>query len=159
MTIAPPTADMKRGALGPSPVRRNTLWNERRARAAAQYCADVSARNRETGEFVQVTANFGGEIVDGELVPDRRGMEAISVFRAARNRAACRQGHVLVGKYRAARLAEQRVPAPVAVGPDRWAVDLNRPVEGLPVGGASHSGAEALAAILAVHAKCVESRG
>ena len=154
MTIAPPSADMKRGALGPSPVRRNTLWNERRARAAAQYCADVSARNRETGEFVQVTANFGGEIVDGELVPDRRGMEAIAVFQAARNRAACRQGHVLVGRYVAAREAEREIPAPTSGGviygpPTPWskegqAMRVRRPVEAR-----HHTAQQAIDAILA----------
>ena len=69
MTIPPSKADMKRGALGPSPVRVNTLWNKQRARAAGQYSADVSARNRETGKFVRVTGDFGGEIVDGHGRP------------------------------------------------------------------------------------------
>ena len=107
---------MKRGALGPSPVRVNTLWNKKRARAAGQYSADVSARNRETGEFVRVTGDFGGEIVDGVLVPNSAACETMDTFRGARNRAACRQGHVLVGRYRVARAAEREIPAPTAGG-------------------------------------------
>ena len=87
-------------------------------------------------------------------------VRAVGVWKGARNRAACRQGHVLVGKYRAARAAEQSVPAPVAVGGERWAVREDRPApEELPRGGAAHSGADAIAAILAVHARCVEARG
>lgn len=96
--------------------------------------------------------------VTGEM-DAARFVQALGVWKGARNRAACRQGHVLERKYRAARLAEQSVPAPVAIGADRWAVDLERPVEVLPKGGELRTGADALAAILAVHAKCVESRG
>ena len=139
ITIPPSKADMKRGALGPSPVRVNTLWNEQRARAAGQYSADVSARNRETGEFVRVTGDFGGEIVDGVLVPNRAACETMDTFRGARNRAACRAGHVLVGRYVAAREAEREIPAPTSGGviygpPTPWskegqAMRLLRPVE------------------------------
>lgn len=171
MTIPPASADMKRGAFGPSPARRNTLWNVRRARAAAQYCAEVSARNRETGEFVQVTANFGGEIVDGVLIPDRQGSEAIAIFQAARNRAACRAGHgvnerrftiaeygrgghVNVGRYRAAREAEQEIPAPTCGGliygpPTPWSAEGRAMRVRRPVDVRHHTAQQAIDAILA----------
>ena len=84
----------------------------------------------------------------------------MAIFQSARNRAACRAGHVNVGRYRAAREAEHSIPAPVHVGGGRWEVREDRPApEELPKGGASHSGADAIAAILAVHARCVEARG
>lgn len=149
MTIPPASADMKRGALGPAPARRNLLWDATQARRQAQRGHDVAARSREEG-FVAVT----GDMNLAQFV------HAVGVWKGARNRAACRAGHVLVGKYRAARAAEQSVPAPVPVGGDRWEVREDRPApEELPKGGASHSVADAIAAILAVHARCVEARG
>ena len=152
MTIPPAAADMKRGALGPSPARRNLLWESTRARQQAQIApVEVAAREGKGGAFIRVTGSHSTE----------EGMgRALGAYNTATNRAACRAGHVLVGKYRAARAAEQSVPAPVAVGGERWAVREDRPApEELPKGGASHSGADAIAAILAVHARCVEARG
>ena len=140
---------MKRGALGPSPARRTLLWDSTQARRVAQRGHDVAARSKEAG-FVAVT---------GDMSLDQF-VRAVGVWKGARNRAACRQGHVMVGRYRAAREAEREIPAPSVIGGDRWEVREDRPApEVLPRGGASHSGADAIAAILAVHARCVEARG
>ena len=152
MTIPPSKADMKRGGLGPSPARRNLLWEPTRARQQAQIApVEVAARESKGGAFIRVTGAYSTEAEMGR---------ALGAYNTATNRAACRQGHVMVGRYRAAREAEREIPAPSVIGGDRWEVREDRPApEVLPRGGASHSGADAIAAILAVHARCVEARG
>lgn len=146
MTIAPSKADMKRGALGPSPVRRNLLWESTRARQQAQIApVEVAAREGKGGAFIRVTGSHSTE----------EGMgRALGAYNTATNRAACRAGHVLVGRYLAAREAEREIPAPTSGGviygpPAPWskegqAMRLRRPVEAR-----HHTAQQAIDAILA----------
>ena len=113
MTIPPSKADMKRGGLGPSPARRNLLWESTRARQQAQIApVSVAAREGKGGAFIRVTGEHGTVAELGR---------ALGAYKTAKNRAACRQGHVMVGRYVAAREAEREIPAPIAVVGD-WAV-------------------------------------
>lgn len=145
MPIPPTKAEMKRGANGPAPVRRNLLWDSTRARQQGQKGHDVAARDGKRGEIVPVTGMLTGE----QFV---RGVRALH---GARNRAACRQGHVCQRKYLAARAAGETLPAPVVIVSPRFEVRLDRAVEAAPEP-VHHSGSDAIAAILEVHRKCTE---
>ena len=144
MQYAPPSAATKRGGLGPSPARRNLLWESTRARSQAHAePVTVAARDGKRGPLVECHGLFSAEAA----------AVAIGAYRGALNRAACRNGHVLVRKYRAARAAEQTlpVPGPLSSGPV-FCVGAERKEAVAPA--AVHHGS-ALDAILAVHARCV----
>ena len=143
MTIPPASADMKRGVFGPAPARRNLLWDATQARRQAQRGHDVAARSKGEG-FVAVT----GDMNLAQFV------HAVGVWKGARNRAACRAGHVLVGKYRAAREAEQEIPAPTCGGliygpPTPWSAEGRVMRVRRPVDVRHHTAQQAIDAILA----------
>ena len=146
MTIPPASADMKRGALGPSPARRNLLWETTRARQQAQVApVEVAARECKGGAFIRVTGSHTTEVGLGR---------ALGAYNTATNRAACRAGHVLVGRYRVARAAEREIPAPTAGGviygpPAPWTKEAESMRLRRPVAVRHHTAQDAIDAILA----------
>ena len=136
---------MKRGVHGPSPARRNLLWESTRARQQAQIApVEVAAREGKGGAFIRVTGSHSTE-----------GMgRALGAYNTATNRAACRAGHVLVGRYLAAREAEREIPAPTSGGviygpPAPWTKEAESMRLRRPVAARHHTAQDAIDAILA----------